>query len=187
MTTATKRTLCLPLTTAQQSLVEANERLIGWALKRWGHGVHPHRDEANGATLLDALLDGLIRAAQRYDPTRGTTFATCAGWWLRQAAQRWREAHRKQQPFGTSLEHDPEDTDAPDVLVEWDDARAALRQVWRWRHVLPAYLWRPLWQRYGRGRSYREIAAREGTKPGTIKERVRRAVELLRDLEGVRT
>lgn len=41
-----------------------------------------------GVALSDLVNEGnigLIRAAERYDPTRGFKFSTCAVWWIRQA------------------------------------------------------------------------------------------------------
>lgn len=80
----------LPLTEAQRRLVADNLGLVGWAEKRLARDCLPRERES----LRDHLTDGLIRAAQCYDPSRGTAFSTCAQQWLRHGATRWREEWR---------------------------------------------------------------------------------------------
>ena len=67
---------------AKQRLTEANLRLVVY-------GVKPYRNR--GVSLQDLIQEGnegLLKAAERYEPDRNCQFSTYAMYWIRQAAGR---------------------------------------------------------------------------------------------------
>jgi RNA polymerase primary sigma factor len=67
---------------ARIQLLEANLRLVVPVAKRFS---------GRGLLFLDLIQEGnlgLIRAVDRYDPSKGYGFATYASWWIRQAITR---------------------------------------------------------------------------------------------------
>ncbi|MEB3352739.1 MAG: sigma-70 family RNA polymerase sigma factor [Cyanobacteriota bacterium] len=71
---------------ALKRMVTANLRLVVSVVKR----QHPviQRRKLEAIDLIQAGNLGLIRAAERFDPTRGYRFSTFAFWWIHQAVGR---------------------------------------------------------------------------------------------------
>lgn len=66
---------------ARNQLAAHNLRLISHTWKRHGQALPAH-DEGTADALQEAALQ-LLRAAEKYDPTRGYSFSTYATFWVR--------------------------------------------------------------------------------------------------------
>ena len=76
---------------ALERMVTANLRLVVTValryLRRLKHLAHDPMDLVQAGNL------GLLRAAEKYDPTRGYKFSTYGYWWIRQAINRYLQEH----------------------------------------------------------------------------------------------
>ncbi len=71
---------------AKERFVNANLRLaVSYISKRCNRLAKAHSVD----DLVQAANIGLIRAVEKYDPTKGYRFSTYAYWWIRQAVNHW--------------------------------------------------------------------------------------------------
>jgi len=71
---------------ARNELIECNLKLV-MSRVTW----YARRSSADTDELFQEGCLGLLRAAEKYDPTRGTRFSTFAVWWINQAIGRYLE------------------------------------------------------------------------------------------------
>lgn len=74
--------------TARNELIACNLKLV-MARVHW----YARRSPAEADELFQEGCLGLIRAAEKYDPSRGTRFSTVATWWIDQALGRYLDDH----------------------------------------------------------------------------------------------
>src|SRR5882724_692330 len=67
---------------ALEELIQRNLRLVIYWAKRYRSAGLPLQD------LIQEGNIGLMRAAEKFDPRKGTRFSTYASWWIRQALAR---------------------------------------------------------------------------------------------------
>lgn len=96
--------MSLPLTITQAELVRANLGLIGLHLRRAFGGQRRDRRDREFDDLFQEGCLGLMRAARKYDPACGMTFATFALPRIRQAVSRSVELQSR-QATGHGLQH----------------------------------------------------------------------------------
>lgn len=193
------------LTDEQRDRVEANMALVHWHLQR----ARVRADEYDDR-LQDGML-GLIRAAQKYEPGRGFTFATYAMFWIRQAIPKGRgveqgRSHRSAAHAGVDynppLSLDLEYADSGDTLGRSlaVDARVEARGVaralvaeiedlarrWQLDDIDRAVLAELLTASVEAWRTReRAVAARVGRSQECIRRRRVRLQDRLRDWAGV--
>jgi RNA polymerase primary sigma factor len=69
---------------ARDQLVLTNLRLVIKIVKDFPQFISTHFDE-----MYQAGVVGLLNAIDHYDLSRGTTFSTCAVWWIHQSIRIW--------------------------------------------------------------------------------------------------
>jgi RNA polymerase primary sigma factor len=75
---------------ARDRFIRANLRLAaGFVSNRCNRLAKAHSQE----DLIQAANEGLIRAVERFDPSKGYRFSTYAYWWLRQGVNRYVDLH----------------------------------------------------------------------------------------------
>lgn len=77
---------------AKDRFVVANLRLAVSFVSKHCHRLAKggHHDD-----LIQAANLGVMRAVEKYDPTRGYRFSTYAYWWIRQSVNRWIDQHSR--------------------------------------------------------------------------------------------
>jgi RNA polymerase primary sigma factor len=75
---------------AKDRFVTSNLRLAASYVSKHCHRIVKQQGVDD---LIQSANEGLIRAVERFDPTRGYRFSTYAFWWIRQSVSRWLELH----------------------------------------------------------------------------------------------
>ena len=77
---------------AKERFVSANLRLaVSYISKRCNRLAKAHSVD----DLVQAANIGLIRAVEKFDPTKGYRFSTYAYWWIRQSVNHWVDTHSR--------------------------------------------------------------------------------------------
>ncbi|MFN9924409.1 MAG: sigma-70 family RNA polymerase sigma factor [Cyanobacteriota bacterium] len=77
---------------AMSRMVSANQRLVVSVVTRFQRRIH--HLQLDPMDLVQSGNLGLIRAAAKYDPSRGYKFSTYAHWWIRQAVGHYVQENR---------------------------------------------------------------------------------------------
>lgn len=169
------------LTEAQQTLA-TDYLALALSEARW-----LDRTRHNADLVRDAAVDGLIRAAQTFDPGRDRQFAGYA-----RVLIRWQVAtaighatHRRRQPAAAPISLDAYDFD-PACPASEDEARAtlAVEAVEHMLRVLPARHARVCRLHYLHGKTMAEVAADLGCSPAWVAYLHAQAVAWFRDAAG---
>lgn len=159
----------VPLTEAQKTLVADNRKLIGYTRRLYYPDV-PYEQ----ATEFESVgVFGLIRAAQKYDPSRGVAFATYAVLWIRHFLSKSAKDRVAWRDFAPSREppHVPDpSSDGPARDLETRDVLDMIA-----RRVPPAF-WRLLVWHYGMNLTHREIGQRIGLSRTSAEQKIRKAL-----------
>jgi RNA polymerase sigma factor (sigma-70 family) len=158
-------------------LVEANTGLLYFVAHRMQR-YPPARSYA-----LDELaswgIEGLLKAAERYDAARGAKFSTYAvqsiRWSMLHAVQRDQQRREREvvTTFGVG------DDDTPEPAVDGDEDRADMLEAIA---LLPADLREAVRLRFWSGLGYREMGSHLDISGQAASLRVRRATAVLRSM-----
>jgi len=87
---------------ARDQFVRANLRIVISVVDRYRNAAPQHRCD-----LIQAGNEGLIRAVEKFDPTRGYKFSTYGYWWIRQSIHAHLEHHSRniRLPTSHALQH----------------------------------------------------------------------------------
>jgi RNA polymerase sigma-70 factor (ECF subfamily) len=178
-----------------QRIAAGDEHALGILYDRWSPlvfslCVHILDDDDEAEEAVEETFWQAWRQAARYDTTRGAVSTWLTTIARSRALDRLRANRRRQEePMSelsetkrTAVEETARRGDDPARGAEASERRALVRQALL---ALPAEQREVLELAYFRGLSQTEIAERTGQPLGTIKTRVRLAMEKLRDRLGI--